>query len=127
MFGRLRVRVIWIAAFAAFLHALLPAVHQLAAQEHLQLVCSVGGQLTLLATGSAAAAASGSRDDGNSLQPPDCPLCLAGSHLAGTPPRHGPAFTRPELSFDDPTRHAPSVLESRRVLAFLSRAPPATS
>ncbi|MEX8517415.1 MAG: DUF2946 family protein [Leptothrix sp. (in: b-proteobacteria)] len=124
-----QARVIWIAVFAAILHALLPALHQLSAQEQLQAVCTLGGQLTLVAVDTAADPTQrGEPANTTALKALECPLCLAGAHLADAPPTSQPlSFARPELSFIAPILRVPVAHQSRRTLAFSSRAPPVLS
>jgi hypothetical protein len=122
-----QTRVLWIAAFAAFLHALLPTLHQLSAREQLQAVCVLGGQITLVAIDTTAGPAEQDQRDSPAHKTQECPLCLVGAHLADAPPAQLLPFARVKLPFIAPLTRVPVTRENRRALAFSSRAPPTSS
>ncbi|MFM2059576.1 MAG: hypothetical protein RLY71_3961 [Pseudomonadota bacterium] len=118
--------VLWMAAFAAFLHAMLPTLHGLINQEGWQAVCSTGGQVTLVDTSDASADVStGSpHSDSASLKALQCPLCLAGAHLFDLPAPQQLSFSRPELDYAPPDEQTAPVPGHRHDWAFSSRGPP---
>lgn len=115
--------VIWMAAFAAFLHAMLPTLHGLLNHESWQAVCSTGGQVTLVDTSDAGSPHSDSAQP-KALQ---CPLCLAGAHLFHMPATRQASFARPELDYPLPVEQASPALTHRHDWAFSSRGPPLMS
>jgi hypothetical protein len=122
-------RVLWIAAFAAFLHAMLPTLHGLLGHESWQAICSTGGQITLVDTSDASSDATTAPlpSDSTHLKALQCPLCLAGAHLFDVPTTLQPSFARPELDFPLPVEQAVPALAHRRDWAFSSRGPPVSS
>lgn len=123
-----QLHVLWMAAFAALLHAVLPTLHGLLNHESWQAVCSTGGQFTLVDTSNSSADDVGSSHaDDASLKALQCPLCLAGAHLFDLPATRQLSFARPELDYAPPDEHTSPVPGHRHDWAFSSRGPPLMS
>lgn len=122
-----RQRVLWIAALAAMLHALLPALHGLYGQESWQTVCSNTGSLTLIDVSAEAGPDSPGPTGQSALAAAQCPLCLAGAHLLLTPRAAAGDPTRPELRHVRPPQPAAGARPSSLLPAPWARGPPVLS